>query len=290
MEFALYGLHRGSSVDPEVLRRRAARAEAVGFEGLWVGDHIALPESAPDPAREPRLEALTALTYLAAVTGTVRLGVGVLVLPQRQPVLLAKQLASLDVLCAGRLTVGIGGGYVEEELRAFGVRLADRGAMTDEHVEALLALWAGEPAFTGRWVSFADVVQAPPPVQQPRPPLVVGGHARAALRRAVRVGDGWFGWELDVGQAAAAVRALAEEAAAAGRRGPRLDISITPPQGLTAELAADYAAVGVDRLVLQPGRFTGTEIDELIEHAGEELVGRVPAEPGRGRSTPQPPQ
>ena len=287
MEFALYGLHRGSSVDPEVLRARAARAEAVGFEGLWVGDHIALPETAPDPASEPRLEALTALTFLAAVTRTVRLGVGVLVLPQRQPVLLAKQLTSLDVLCGGRLTVGIGGGYVEQELGAFGVPLSDRGARPGEHLEALLALWAGQREFAGRWVAFADVVQSPSPVQRPRPPLVVGGHAPAALRRAVRVGDGWFGWDLDVPQAAAAVRALDEEAAAADRSGPRLEISVTPPQGLTAELAADYAAAGVDRLVLQPGRFTGSEIDELVEHAGEELIGRVPGETGRRRSTPQ---
>ena len=285
MQFALYGLHRGSSVDPEVLRVRAARAEAVGFEGLWVGDHIALPDTAPDPANEPRLEALTALTFLAAATSTVRLGVGVLVLPQRQPVLLAKQLTSLDVLSGGRLTVGIGGGYVEQELAAFGVSLADRGARTDEHVEALLAVWSGRREFAGRWVRFADVAQSPPPVQRPRPPLVVGGHAPAALRRAVRLGDGWFGWDLDVGQAAAAVRALEQEADAAGRTGPRLEISITPPQGITAELAADYAAAGVDRLVLQPGRFTGDEIDDLIAFAGDELIGRIPGEAGRSPSS-----
>ena len=280
MEFALYGLHRGSSVDPQVLSARAARAEAAGFSGLWVGDHVALPDTAPDPADEPRLEALTALTYLAAVTSTVRLGVGVLVLPQRQPVLLAKQLTSLDVLSGGRLTVGIGGGYVEEELRAFGVALADRGAMTDEHLDALLAVWAGRREFAGRWVGFSGVTQSPVPAQRPRPPLVVGGHAPAALRRAVRVGDGWFGWDLDVPQAAAAVRALTAQAASVGRPGPALEISVTPPPGLTAALAADYAAAGVDRLVLQPTDFTGAEIDELIERAGEELIGRLPGEPG----------
>jgi probable F420-dependent oxidoreductase len=287
VQFALYGLHRGSSVDPDVLRRRAARAEAVGFEGLWVGDHVALPDTAPDPATEPRLEALTALTFLAAATRTVRLGVGVLVLPQRQPVLLAKQLTSLDVLSGGRLIVGLGGGYVEQELGAFGVSLADRGAMTDEHVDALLALWAGQREFAGRWVRFSGVRQTPAPVQRPRPPLVVGGHARAALRRAVRVGDGWFGWELDVAQAAAAVRALDEQSAAAGRTGRRLEVSVTPPQGLTTQQAADYAEAGVDRLVLQPGRFTGSEIDELIELAAEELIGRVTGEAGRAPSTAQ---
>ena len=274
MEYALYGLHRGSSVDPERMRARAARAEEVGFDALWVGDHVALPTTAPDPADEPRLEALSALTFLAAVTTRVRLGVGVLVLPQRQPVLLAKQLTSLDVLSGGRLTVGIGVGYVAEELAAFGVPLADRAARTDEHLDAVLALWAQERAFTGRWTSFSQVLQAPAPVQRPRPPLVVGGHAPAAMRRAVRVGDGWFGWDLDVEQTREAVRVLREQESQAGRARP-LEISITPTQGLTAERAAEYAAAGVDRLVLQPGRFTGSEIDELIERTGEDLVGRV---------------
>lgn len=272
MKLALYGLHRGSSAEPTTLRARALRAEQVGFESLWVGDHVALPESAPDPAAEPRLEAISALTYLAAVTRTVRLGVGVLVLPQRQPVLLAKQLASLDVLSGGRLTVGIGAGYVEAELAAFGVPLSERGARTDEHWDAVLALWSGRPDFQGRWVSFTGVLQAPPPVQRPRPPLVAGGHSRAALRRAVRVAEGWFGWELDVAATAAAVASLEGEARRLGRAG-RLEISITPPQEqLTPELVAAYARVGVDRLVLQPGSFTGTEIDDLIEHVGQELV------------------
>jgi len=269
MKFALYGLHRGSSVDPDTLRRRAARAEAVGFEALWVGDHVALPSAAADPAGEPRLEALTALTFLAAATDAVRLGVGVLVVPQRQPVLLAKQLTSLDVLSGGRLTVGIGVGHVEAELDAFGVALADRGAMTDEFLDAVLALWAGTPdAFEGRWVRFAGVSQAPAPRQRPRPPIVVGGHAPAALRRAVRVGDGWFGWELDVDETAAATAAL-------GRDGSRLEITVAPKPPFTLGLAIEYARIGVDRLVLQPASFAGTEIDDLIELAATDLIGRV---------------
>ena len=118
LKLALYGLHRGGSVDPETLVRRARLAEEAGFEALWVGDHVALPSGLPDPPDQPRLEALVALTYMAAVTTRVRLGVGVIVLPQRQPVLLAKQLTSIDVLSKGRLTVGVGVGYIEAELRA----------------------------------------------------------------------------------------------------------------------------------------------------------------------------
>lgn len=276
MKFALFGLHRGSSVDPERLRSRAIRAEEVGFESLWVGDHIALPRTAPDSATEPRLEALTALTYLAAVTRSVRLGVGVLVVPQRQPVLLAKQLSSLDVLSGGRLTVGVGVGYVEAELNAFGATLADRGAMTDEFLDAMLALWTGTPnTFAGRWVNFAGVSQSPSPSQRPRPPIVVGGHSRAAFSRAVRTGDGWFGWELDIAEAAEAIAALNEASSQAGR--DQLEITVAPKPPFTLESAAEFARVGVDRLILQPARMTGSEIDDVIELAGEDLIGRVPA-------------
>lgn len=276
MKFALYGLHRGSSVDPAVLRTRAERAEQAGFEALWVGDHIALPASAPDPADEPRLEALTALTYLAAATRSVRLGVGVLVLPQRQPVLLAKQLSSLDVLSGGRLTVGVAVGYVEEELRALGAVPEHRGAMTDEYIEAVRTLWVGGPhSFDGRWVRFTDVQMSPPPVQRPGPPIIVGGHARAALRRAGRVGDGWFGWGLTIDETTRALQALGQAAEQAGRGPDELEITIAPPPPFTHGAARQYAEVGVHRLVLQPGDFTGTEIDDVIEHAARHLIGHV---------------
>src|SRR5205814_9800642 len=135
----LFGFHRGGSADPEQLTRRGQRAEELGFESLWVGDHLALPvaeQAADNAAYEPRLEALTTLTYLAAVTKRVKLATGVIVLPQRQPVLLAKQLASLDVLSSGRLIVGFGVGYVELELTALGANLKDRGARTDEYLAA----------------------------------------------------------------------------------------------------------------------------------------------------------
>src|SRR4051812_49366802 len=141
MKFGLYGLHRGGSVDRDVLRRRAIAAEQMGFESIWVGDHLAL--TYPDAAvaeQDARLEALVALTYVAAVTERIRLAVDVLVLPQRHPVLLAKQLTCIDVLSGGRLAVGIGVGYVESELNAFGVTLAERATRTDEHLEMVMAL------------------------------------------------------------------------------------------------------------------------------------------------------
>lgn len=279
MHVSLFGLHRGSSVDPDVLARRARLAEDAGLEAIWVGDHVALPFDAPDSAVQPRLEALTVLTYLAAVTSRVRLGAGVIVLPQRQPVLLAKQLTSLDALSKGRLTVGIGVGYVERELRALGASLADRGARTDEYLAAMRALWADgpPPAFEGRFVSFAEVVQRPLPVQRPHPPIVVGGHSPAAYRRAAMAGDGWYGWDLDVDATARMVADLRDTAARCERPGElgELEVTITPPGTPDLATARRYAELGVHRLTVQPSTMEGDAIETLIATLGDTLVGRV---------------
>jgi probable F420-dependent oxidoreductase len=256
MKFGLYGLHKGENAEPGALARRARMAEEAGFESLWVGDHIALPADAPDDPREPRLEAVVALAHLAAVTERVRLGFGVIVLPQRQPVLLAKQIASVDVLSRGRVIVGLGAGYVEAELNALGASLRERGARTDEHIAAMKALWDEPvPAFEGRFVSFAGVMQRPRPVQRPHPPIVLGGESPRALRRAAETGSGWYGWEQTPDEAADTIRKLGRE----------LEITITPPQGLDRDTVRAYEAAGVDRLVVQPPESTGAATEALIE-------------------------
>jgi probable F420-dependent oxidoreductase len=278
LKLGLYGLHRGSSADPDTLVGRARRAEEAGFESLWVGDHIALPTGLADPPTQPRIEALVALTYMAALTTRVRLCFGVIVLPQRQPVLLAKQLASIDVLSKGRVTVGVGVGYVEQELHALGVSLADRGARTDEYLDAMRALWDEPvPSFEGRFVSFSDVVERPRPVQRPHPPIVVGGETLAAFRRAVRSGNGWYGWDLDLERTAEALAALRAEAARHQRPDDlgELEITITPPEIPDVDTARRYADLGVHRLALLPHTTDGTAIDDLIDSAGVNLVGRV---------------
>ncbi len=276
LNFALYGLHRGSSADPETMVRRARLAEEAGFESLWVGDHIALPVDAPDPADQPRIEAVVALSFLAAATTRVRLGFGVIVLPQRQPVLLAKQVSSIDALSRGRLIVGVGAGYLEPELRALGVSLAERGARLDEHLAAMRALWEdGTPSFDGRFVSFADVLQRPQPIQRPHPPIVIAGHSAASFRRAVEQGNGWYGWDLGPDETASALDAIRraaerhERPAALGE----LEVTITPPGPVTVEIARRYAEIGVSRLLLQPHTMDGSAMDELITTAGDTLIG-----------------
>ena len=275
MKFGLFGLHKGDNVAPQTLVRRARLAEAAGFDSLWVGDHIALPADAPDSADEARLEAVVALTYLAAVTERVRLGFGVIVLPQRQPVLLAKQIASIDALSEGRVTVGLGVGYVEAELEAFGVRLAERRARTDEYIDAMDVLWDdGLASFEGRFVSFRELMQRPRPVLRPHPPLVIGCHSPAALRGAARVASGWFGWGLSPEQSAEAVNSLGE-AMTDRPRADALEITVVPDRKIDLDTARRYAEVGVDRLVLEPALSTGPAIDDLIAATADALIGRV---------------
>jgi probable F420-dependent oxidoreductase len=274
--FGLYGLLRGSGIEPGTLARRARLAEEAGFESLWVGDHIALP--ADQSGEQPRLEVIVAVSYLAAVTSRIRLGFGVIVLPQRQPVLLAKQLSSIDTLARGRLTVGIGVGYVEPELSAMGVSLADRGARTDEYLAAMRCLWTEPaPSFNGRFVHFDGVFQRPQPVQRPHPPVVVGGHSTAAFRRAVTTAQGWYGVYVDVDQTAALLAGLRKVAAERDRPAElgELEITITPPGPIDLRTAQRYADLGVHRLVLTPASEGGPGIEELIDSAGATLIGRL---------------
>lgn len=278
MKLALYGLHRGSSADPDTMARRARMAEEVGFEALWVGDHIALPVDSGDPPGHPRIEAVVTLAHLAALTSRIRLGFGVIVLPQRQPVLLAKQLSSIDFLSGGRVTVGVGVGYVEPELRALGVSFAERAARTDEYLAVLRTLWQQpEPSYDGRFVSFDDVTQQPQPVQRPHPPIVVGGHSPAAYRRVVEAGNGWYGWDLDVSQTELALTQLRAAEARYDRRAELgdIEITVTPPEPPDLDTARRYADLGVHRLVLQPDTMDGTAMDELIRRVHRTLIGRI---------------
>ncbi len=267
MNFGIYGLHKGENTAPEALARGARAAEDAGFESIWVGDHIALPADAPDDAYDPRLEAVVTLAHLASVTQRVKLGLGVIILPQRQPVLLAKQLTSVDVLSGGRLLVGLGVGYLEAELAALGSTMAERGARMDESIAAMRVLWdEAAPHFEGRFVSFANVFQRPLPAQRPHPPLVIGGESPAAFRRA-RAAGAWYGWEYTPEQIAGVRASLGED----------VEITLTPgpPGPLDPELAREFAEAGVSRLVLQPPDTSIAAMDELIAATRETLINQI---------------
>ena len=258
MKLGLFNINMGRQCAPDRLTAAAQAAEAAGFESLWAGEHVVLPDPQVPPSpmapQERAIDPFIGLTYAAAVTERIRLATGIVIMPQRNPVVLAKQVASLDVLSGGRFTLGIGVGYLEPEFRAIGANFPDRGAVTDEFVEAMQALWYQEqPEYHGAHVDFAGVDAHPRPVQRPVP-IVVGGHTAAAYRRAVARGDGWYGFAMPPEAAAASIDGLRRAADEVDRPATLgdLELTITPRGRLTAETAAAYAELGVDRLVIIP--------------------------------------
>lgn len=206
MQFGVNLMTRGITGTPEGLLAMVRRAEAESFGHVTVNDHIVVPNRIasrypytptgewPGALAGACLEMLTVLGFLAAATTRVRLVSSVLVVPQRPAVLTAKALATIDVLSGGRLTVGVGVGWMDEEFRAVAAPpFAERGAVTDEFLAAFDELWTSEaPRFAGAHVAFEDVRFEPKPVQKPRPPIWVGGEGAAAIRRVARLGDGWY--------------------------------------------------------------------------------------------------
>jgi probable F420-dependent oxidoreductase len=262
----LFAINSHACAEPDAAARIAALAERLGYDSLWAGEHVVVPsprvEPSPMDPDEPILDPLVALAHVAARTERIRLGTGVIVLPQRNPVVLAKQVASLDVLTGGRLILGIGVAYLEPEMRAIGVPMEGRGARADEYLAAMRALWEREaPAHRGRHVAFEGVDAHPRPVQRPLP-VVVGGHTRAAHRRAARHADGWYGFMVGLRAMAEQrelMRAAIEEA---GRERP-LHVSVTPARPLDPEVVPAYAELGVERLIVAPP--VGISLDELVE-------------------------
>jgi probable F420-dependent oxidoreductase len=256
MKLGLVGINMGAATGPDDLVEAACAAEEAGFESVWAGEHLVLPDPqvppSPLPPGDPVLDSIVALTWIAAHTTSLRLATGIVVLPQRNPVLLAKEVATLDALSGGRTILGVGAGYLEAEFAAVGANFAERGAVTDEYLDALEHLWYDErPEFLGRFASFAGVDAHPRPVQRAIP-IVVGGHSPPAYRRAVARGAGWYGWWLTPETAAECLAELRATAARLERPAElgELEITITPRGRLTREAAKGFAELGVHRLVL----------------------------------------
>ena len=258
MRLGLFSINMGPCSRPETLAAAAIAAEAAGFDSVWAGEHVVLPDPQVPPSpmgpQDRALDPLFALTWAAAATTTIRLATGIVIIPQRNPVVLAKQIASVDVLSGGRFTFGVGVGYLEPEFRAIGANYEQRGAVTDEYLDAMNSLWYDEhPEYHGRFVDFAGIDAHPRPVQRPIP-IVVGGHTNAAYRRAVARAHGWYGFALTPEVAADYLAAL-RAAAADVERPPELgelEITVTPRGRLTRDTAAAFADLGVDRLVVMP--------------------------------------
>lgn len=253
MKIGLFAINHGTCGDPETAVEVARAAEAAGLESVWTGEHIVVPDRVGQFA--PTLDFLdttVALTLVATHTTTLRVASGIIVLPLRNPIVLAKQLASVDVVSRGRLSVGVAAGYVREEFSASGVPFDERQARMTDYVGALRDLWGMEhPLHRGPFVSFAGIDAYPRPVQRPCPPLIVGGESRAALVRAVTLADGWYGFDANPAAALATLRRIAAEHPRPDALG-RLEITLTPTGPLDRAAVERYEEVGVDRLVLLP--------------------------------------
>lgn len=314
MQFGISTLSRGLYTNREVFMAVAQAAERAGFAFMSVNDHIIVPgklgsaypytQGGTWSASEHGhcFDQLAALAFLAGCTSRLRLLTSVMVVPHRPVIQTAKMLSTIDVLSNGRLILGVGAGWMEEEFRILGAPFRERGAATDEYLEAFKELWTAErPAYEGRHVSFKDVIFAPKPLQQPNPPIWVGGEGAAAMRRTVKLGNGWYPGNNNQtspfdtpARLKGGIATLAGVAEKAGRDPQTIDIGliVQGPFEWTAQRTQDgsarrmftgssvdmredrdaLAAVGARHVALRLGGDTVAEAVGRIERFGAEVI------------------
>ncbi|HEX3272639.1 MAG TPA: TIGR03619 family F420-dependent LLM class oxidoreductase [Ktedonobacterales bacterium] len=258
MELGVFLPISGSATGPDTLAEAAQTAEAQGFAAVWSADRVVTPWKIETtypysesqlfivPPEKPFLDSLTCLAFLAGVTKTIRLGVSVLVLPYRHPLYWTRVAASIERLSKGRLIMGVGVGWMEEEFAALGVPFRERGRMTDEQLEALTMLWRDEHiGYSGKHYRFADVAFYPKPIQQPRISVWVGGEGAAAQRRTAQYGDAWFPYFVRTTptELRAGFERVREQAATFGRDPDIIQLTCCRPIEVTSEPVAQDAEV-----------------------------------------------
>jgi probable F420-dependent oxidoreductase len=287
MKFGIMFANAGPFGLPDHLEHLARTAEAVGIESLWTVEHVVVPvgyrseypystsgrmpgsESAaiPDP--------LLPLAYAAAVTTRLRLGTGVLILPQRHPAYVAKEAATLDVLSSGRLLLGVGIGWLREEFDALGVPFEERTPRTEEAIRAIRSLWKREPEpFQGRFYRWGPVESNPKPVQPGGVPIVIGGHVEGAARRAARLGDGFFPARGSLKSLPGLLEALRDECRRIGRDPGEIEIS-TGGGTLDPDRVKRYQDLGVSRLVISPPGSDKEGLRRGLEQFAESVIARL---------------
>jgi probable F420-dependent oxidoreductase len=260
----------------------AHAAENNGLESLWTVEHVVVPEgyesaypysptgkmpggetaAIPDP--------LAWLAYVAALTTTVRLATGILILPQRNPVVVAKETATIDVLSEGRLTLGVGIGWLAEEFDVIGVPFEERMERTDEYIEALRALWSADETFDGKHSKFKNARSYPKPHQEGGIPIVVGGHTKAAARRAGRLGDGFFPARGDIPMLVDECKRAAKDA---GRDPDAIEITAGGLPSVDAAKALEDH--GVSRIVVPPPSFDPNDIARALGELSENFIQKL---------------
>ena len=268
------------TVDPAFM---AQKAEELGFESLWYAEHPAVPvqSNSPFPATGGEVpwtyshftDPYIALARASAVTSTIKLGTGITLVPERNPILLAKEIATLDRLSGGRFLFGIGTGWLREETEIFGGDFEHRWTQTREALEVMKELWTKDEAeYHGKYYNFPPVKSYPKPAQQPHPPIIIGGLARNVLRRIVAHGDGWLPNRItpaEVEDSRQRLDAMAEEA---GRDPKSITISVYG-QPADRELVRSYLDAGANRVVVRPDHVINEyEMGKQLERMAEAVL------------------
>jgi probable F420-dependent oxidoreductase len=273
---------------PSSLAAIARRAEELGFDSLWIPEHIILPVEykspypysssgrMPAPPETPLHDPLLALAFVAGITSKIKLATGIYVLPIRNAFATAKAVASLDVLSGGRFIFGIGIGWLEEEFAAVGMNFKDRALRTREYVALMKELWTQtDPVYHGKTIGIEGFRFMPKPVQKPHPPIVFGGHTEPSLKRAARLGDGWYGIAESLDGIKQVIARLREHEGALDRTAAlELTVALRLPGGPTADAVRQLADAGVARVLLGAGPATRDQL-AAMDHFHDAVMAKV---------------
>ncbi|MBI3786374.1 MAG: LLM class F420-dependent oxidoreductase [Deltaproteobacteria bacterium] len=287
MKFGLMFANAGPFAWPDNLRHLAQTAERVGIESIWSVEHVVVPVDykskypysetgkMPGPDNIPIPDPIIPLAFAAAVTQKLRLGTGVIILPQRHPVYVAKEMATLDMLSNGRALLGVGSGWLQEEFSTLGIPFNERGARTNEAIRAIRSLWKenAEP-FAGKFFAWEAVESNPKPVQRPGVPILVGGHSEAAAKRAARLGDGFFPARGEPVALQKLLGVLRDECGKIGRDAAEIEIT-TGTLVKDVDTVKRYRDLGVSRLIIAPPGFDQEAITSGLEKFAENIITRV---------------
>jgi probable F420-dependent oxidoreductase len=286
IKLGLLFVNSGPFSDPRLFSHLVQTAERTGVESLWTVEHVVIPQdykspypysrSGKIPGREEVAipDPLLPLAYAAAITKTIKLATGILILPQRHPLYVAKEVATLDVMSGGRVVLGIGSGWLKEEFDALGLDFHQRGLRTDEAIQAMRALWTETSAsFHGKHFDFTNAKSFPKPVQKGGVPIVIGGHSPAAARRAGRFGDGFFPAIGDPAKLKELLAMMFEEAKKAGRNPAQIELSCMG--AAKADMIKRVQEVGVTRVVVPPPAYDPEGITRGLEKIQNEIIAKL---------------
>jgi probable F420-dependent oxidoreductase len=286
MKIGLLFANAGPFSQPEILAHLATTAENTGLESLWTVEHVVIPQGYQSPypySKDGKIpggedvpipDPLIPLGFVAALTKKIKLATGVVILPQRHPVYVAKEVATIDLLSGGRMILGIGSGWLKEEFDALGLDFHHRGARTDESIQAMRALWRDGPSsFQGKHFKFGPAMSYPKPAQRDGIPIHIGGHSPAAARRAGRLGDGFFPALGEIPKLKELFGLMRDEAAKHGRNADAIELSCMGRASLDAFKALQD--IGIARVVVAP---PGNDKDKLsagLEKLGNEVIAKL---------------